>query len=140
MDTQTLYEEIKNAGRDQDTVSEVAEKIIHKVFEDDSIGKTYRTENPDLNVGEEIVKPSKFMVDGVRVQNSGLRSAFKVNIKASYYDKAVKTETLVSPGLDFSAGAYGNGQPITVGVTIIATVVPDTMSADVIVMFTEGYN
>jgi len=110
MDTSQLYKELQSAGKNKEELGEVAEKVVTEAFENELIEITYRTENPELNVGEPTVAPQKFMVDGVRVQNVGMGAGAKLNIRASYYDTAVKTETLMSPGPDLSAGSPGNGK------------------------------
>ena len=140
MNASRLYNELLDANKDKDELRKVATKIMKRSFNDDSIEFTYRTENPELNVGEPTVNPKKFFVDGVRVQNFGTSAGAKVNIKGSYYDTAAETETLVSPGADLSAGGPGNGRPITVGANVIVTISPNEVRGEGVVMFTEGYS
>jgi len=139
MDASKLYAELQSAGKNKGELREVAEKVVTEAFKSELIQITYRTENPELNVGEPTVAPQKFMIDGVRVQNVGMGAGAKLNIKASYYDTAAKTETLMSPGSDLSAGAPGNGQTITMNANIVVTLSPETMQGEGMVMFTEGY-
>jgi hypothetical protein len=137
MDATKLYSELQSAGKNKEELGEVAEKVVTEAFESELVEIDYRTENPELNVGEPTVAPQKFIVDGVRVQNMG--AGAKVNIKASYYDTAAKTETLMSPGPDLTAGSRNNGRTITVNANIIVTLSPETMQGEGMVMFTEGY-
>lgn len=139
MEASQLYTELQSAGKNKEELGEVAEKVVTKAFESELVEIDYRTENPELNVGEPTVAPQKFMVDGVRVQNVGMGAGAKLNIKASYYDTAAKTETLMSPGPDLSAGSPNNGRTITVNANIIVTLSPETMQGEGMVMFTEGY-
>lgn len=139
MDASQLYKELQSAGKNKEELGEVAEKVVTEAFENELIEITYRTENPELNVGEPTVSPQKFIIDGVRVQNVGMGAGAKLNIRASYYDTAVETETVVSPGPDLSAGSPGNGKTITVSANIIVTLSPQAMQGEGMVMFTEGY-
>jgi len=139
MDASKLYAELQSAGKNKGELREVAEKVVTEAFKSELIQITYRTENPELNVGEPTVSPQKFMVDGVRVHNVGMGAGAKLNIRASYYDTAAKTETLTSPGPDLSAGSPGNGKTITVNANIVVTLSPETMQGEGMVMFTEGY-
>lgn len=140
MNSQKLYKELLNANKEKDELRKVAKRVIKRSFNDDSMEFTYRTENPDLNVGEPTVNPNKFVVDGVSVRNFGMTASARVNIRASYYDTAVKTETLVSPGADLSAGSPGNGRPITVSANVIVTISPHYIRGEGTVIFTEGYS
>lgn len=139
MNTTQLYRDLQSVSNDKKELTDVAEDIVDTAFENDVIEITYRTENPDLNVGEPTVSPDKFLVDGVRVQNIGMGAGAKVDVKASYYDTAVETETLMTPGADLSAGSPGNGQTITVSVNIVVTISPNAIQGEGMVMFTEGY-
>jgi hypothetical protein len=139
MDASKLYSELQSAGKNKEKLGEVAEKVITKAFESELVEIDYRTENPELNVGEPTVAPQKFMLDGVRVQNVGMGAGERLNIKASYYDTAAKTETILSLGADLTAGSPNNGRTITVNTNIIVTLSPETMQGEGMVMFTEGY-
>lgn len=140
MDAPQLYAKLQSDNKDNEKLREVSKKIIEETFENEMIELTYRTENPDLNVGEKIVSPEKFLVDGVKVQNVRMGAGAKINVRGSYYDTAVRTEALMTPAGDLSAGAPGNGQNITVNINVIATITPNVLQGEALVMFTEGYS
>jgi len=135
-----LFSELQQVGTDKDGLKSVGGDILETAFALDSIPIQYRTQNPELNVGESTVDPSQFVVDGVRVQNVGMNAGAKVDIRASYYDRAAETELLTSPQPDLSPGSEYNGAVVTVNATVSVTIDPNVIEGDGMVLFTEGYD
>lgn len=137
-DPHELYSDLLEAGADKDEMKEVGEDILEVAFESDTVNIEYRTEDPTLNVGEPTVDSSRFLVDGVRVQNVGMNAGARVDIRGSYYDRAAQTEQLLSPGPDLTPGAKNNGELITVHVNLQLTLSQHGVEGEGMVLFTKG--
>jgi hypothetical protein len=133
-----LYEELLNANAEKDEMKDVGKDILQAAFNSELVEIQYRTEDPDLNVGEITVDESKFFIDGARVRNLGMTAGANLDIRASYYDTARSRSVAMSPKPDLSPGVPGNGEVITVNASLQLTLNHYGLEGDGMVMFTKG--